>query len=165
MAGERGNTERLAAMLRPVARAIHRPEDIRRQRRVDAAITDDGRASGYALAGSLGRLAATWYVAGTLAVTTNAGLEYRVPADGVIERFDCSVKTAPTGQAVKVRLRRSGQTVATATIPAGAKTGGTAVLAACSAGDVLTIDVAQVGSGTAGANLSVTCAHREERGD
>ncbi len=49
----RGNTERLAAMLRPIAEAIHPPESMRRVRRINAALDEEGRATEYALASSL----------------------------------------------------------------------------------------------------------------
>jgi hypothetical protein len=159
----RGNTEQLAVLLRPVTEAIHPPESMKRKRRTDAALQDDGRVSPYALSGAIHH-AAQWFVSGTRSVADNIGMEYRVPADGRLERFDVRLKTAPSGADFKCRLNRNGIAIGTATIAAGATTGGIALNEACNAGDILTIDVTQVGSGTAGANLSAACTHREERG-
>lgn len=49
----RGNTERLAAILRPITEAIHPPESMRRIRRINAALDEEGRATEYALASSI----------------------------------------------------------------------------------------------------------------
>ena len=159
----RGNTERLAVALRPLVEAVHPPEAIKRFRRTDAAITDDGRVSSYALRGSI-RHAAQWYISGARSVANNISMEYRVPADGRIERFDVLLKTAPTGADFKCRLNRNGIAMGTATIEAGETSGGIPINEACSAGDILTIDVTQVGSGTAGSSLSAFATHREEGG-
>lgn len=162
---DRGKTEILAAIFKPAIRAIHPPERMQRARRVEAAITEDGRVSDYALSGMLGHLVATWFISGTQSVANTVGMEYRVGADGVIERFDIRVKTAPTGQALKVRINRNGVALVTATIAAGSTSTGLPVNAACNAGDVLTIDVTQVGSGTAGSSLTASATMREERGN
>ena len=159
----RGSTERLATILAPAIAALNPPAEMKRKRRVDAAITDEGKASDHALSGSLGHFAASWYLSGTLATGNNLSSEYRVPADGVLERFDCRVKTAPTGADLKARLRLAGTAIATVVIAAGTTTGGVPVNQAVSAGDVLTIDVTQVGATVAGANLSAAATIREER--
>jgi hypothetical protein len=158
----RGNTEGLAALLRPAMEALLPRQDAGRARRADAALQDDGKISPYALRGAIHH-AARWYVAGTLSTGNNLGEEVRIQADGALERLDVRVKTAPTGADLKVRLRRANVTAATVTIPAGETSAGVVLGAGCSAGDVLTIDVTQVGSGVAGANLSVCVTHREER--
>lgn len=157
-----GATERLAVVFRPVAETIHPPESMKRKRRTDAALGADGRVSPYALRGAIHH-AARWYIAGTLSVGNNLGEEIRIQADGRLDRLDVRVKTAPTGNDLKVRLRRANAAAATVTIPAGEQSAGIPLGALCSAGDILTIDVTQIGSGTAGANLSVCVTYREER--
>lgn len=155
--------EARAAKLKGVVRRMHPPSAMKRMRKVDGALDDEGRISPYAVSKALSRHTIPFYTSGTLSVTTTSGMEYRVSADGVIERLDIRVKTAPTGQSLKVRLNRNGIALSTAEIVAGAKTAGLRINAACSAGDILTIDITQVGSGTAGSSLSAMVAYREER--
>lgn len=159
----RGNTERIAALLAPAIRAIHTPEAVRRAKRVEAAIADDGSLSDYAANSSLGHGVATWYISGTIATGNQQGMIFRVPADGRITRFDLNIKTAPTGADLKVRLRRNNIVMTTATIPASSTSGGFAVNLAINAGNTLTIDVTQVGSSVAGSNLTISVTYREER--
>jgi hypothetical protein len=154
----------LAAILAPAVRAIHPPESMQRMRRTDLAVGDDGRATPYALGASLGHLVASWYISGALTVAANQNMQYRIAADGVIERFDVNVKTAPTGADLVAQLNLNGVSLGTATIADGETSGYLALDEACLAGDLLTIDITQIGSTVAGSNLSATATYREERG-
>lgn len=157
------NTQRLAAILKPAVRAMAPPDEMSRKRRVDLAVGEDGRATPYAVSGVLGHNVAQWFISGTLATGNTQGIQYRVPADGVLERFDAIVKTAPTGADLLVRLRQAGHALVTVTIPAGTTSAGIGVNQAVSAGDILTLDITQVGSSVAGSNLSAFATCREER--
>lgn len=73
------------------------------------------------------------------------------------------VGTAPTTQSIIVDVHKNGTTIFTTqanrpTIAAGATASGAATpnVTSLAAGDVLTVDIDQVGSGTTGANLSVS---------
>lgn len=102
-------------------------------------------------------------VAGTLTATTNVGPYFRVPVKCRIDEVQCHVGTAPTGQSILVDVNDDGTTVFTTqgnrpTIAAGtnddtsgAADGGTAI----AKDSVITVDVDQIGSGTAGADLTV----------
>lgn len=156
-------TEHLAQKLMPAVRAMHPPAAMRRARRVEAAIDDEGRLSDYGARTALAMSALTWFTGGARSVANNISTEFRVPTDGRIERFDIRLKTGPSGSAFKCRLNRNGVAIATATIADGAIAGGVVLSEACNAGDILTIDVTQVGSGTAGSNLTASASYREER--
>jgi hypothetical protein len=71
-------------------------------------------------------------------------------------------KTAPTGAALIAQLRIDGNAVATASIAAAATSGGEPLEIGIAAGSVLTVDITQVGSGTAGADVTVTVSYREQ---
>jgi hypothetical protein len=154
---------RVAKML-PALRAIHPPDAMQRMRRTDLAVGNDGRATPYALGASLGHLSTDWYISGTLATGTAQNKQARIVADGVIERLDITVKTAPTGADLIVQLNQNGVALGTATIAAGDTSGFLALDEPCLAGDLLTLDITQVGSTVAGSNLTATVTYREERG-
>jgi hypothetical protein len=158
------NKGALASMLAPAIEAIHPPEAMKRQRRTDLAIGQDGRATVYALGSSLGHLVASWYLTGSQVVGNTQNIEHRIAADGTLERFDVKVKTAPVGADLKIRLNQNGISLGTATITDGELIGSLSLDEACNAGDLLTIDVTQIGSTTAGSNLSAFATYREERG-
>jgi hypothetical protein len=106
-------------------------------------------------------------VSGTLTVGTNKSWEYLAPVDQsrpptIIGAFG-KVKTAPTGQEIFIDVNKNGSSIfafsaaARVTIPAAGTTSqetspGEVVLANL---DVLTVDIDQVGSGVAGADLVV----------
>lgn len=107
-----------------------------------------------------------WAVGGTLSTGVDKSFHYRSSAVLTIIGVRLEVKTAPTGAAIIVDINKNDATGATGTlfnttkpqIAAGATTGGGgAVLTTTNLADndLLTIDIDQVGSGTAGADLSV----------
>lgn len=100
--------------------------------------------------------------AGTLTVKVGTSRLYFEQARTLVS-IRASVGTAPVGSSIIVDVKKNGTTIFTTqanrpTIPAGANTSGLVTnmdVTAVAAGDYLTVDVAQVGSTTAGADLTV----------
>ena len=104
----------------------------------------------------------TFAVVGTLAAGADKAPTLLAPCTLSIVKVKLVVKTAPTGQAIIVDVNKNGTTIFTTQanrpqIAAGSTTGdsGTPDVTALAEGDKLTVDVDQVGSGTAGADLTV----------
>lgn len=101
-------------------------------------------------------------LSGTLVVKVGVG-RYYVEQACTLASVRASVGTAPTGAAIIVDVSKNGTTVFTTqanrpTIPAGSTTSGLVTnmdVTALAAGDYLTVDVDQVGSTVAGADLVV----------
>ena len=98
----------------------------------------------------------------TLAIKTGAIRQY-VEAPHTITAVRASVGTAPTGAAIIVDVLVNGTTIyavpanrPTIAISGNTATGGAASTTSLNAGDYLTVNVSQVGSTVAGADLSVT---------
>lgn len=107
------------------------------------------------------RIYPSFFQSGTLTVTTGVSRWY---ADDTftLTAVRASVNTAPTGATIILDVNKNGNSVyATATKPTIALSGNT-ILAAPDAntglivGDYITVDIDQVGSTIAGANLTVT---------
>ena len=104
-----------------------------------------------------------FYIAGTLTTgTTKGGIRIRAPKPYVIEEVRLAVGTAPTGASIIVDVNINGTTIFTtqANRPsiAAAATDGTSItinVTAVAINDILTIDIDQVGSTVAGADLVV----------
>jgi hypothetical protein len=101
-------------------------------------------------------------VTGTLVVGTDKAPTLLAPCSLTITKVKLVVKTAPTGQAIIVDVNKNGTTIFTTQgnrpqIAAGATTGdsGTPDVTSLAEGDKLTVDIDQIGSGTAGADLTV----------
>ena len=104
----------------------------------------------------------TFAVVGSLAVGTDKAPTILAPCSLTITKVKLVVKTAPTGASIIVDVNKNGTTIFTTqanrpSIAAGATTGdsGTPDVTSLAEGDKLTIDIDQVGSGTAGADLTV----------
>jgi hypothetical protein len=151
----------LAAVLRPVATAVVTPDDAQRQQRVNAALDGDGTLRPEALGRAAPRHVLSWYLSGTATVANNKGAELRLPTAAVVERLDVRAKTAPTGAALTARLRVNGVAGPTVSIAAAATSGGVGLQLSVAAGDVLTVDITAVGSGTAGADVTIMATYRE----
>jgi hypothetical protein len=104
----------------------------------------------------------TFAITGTLLVATGKS---RIHAEQpfTIESVRAAVNTAPTGASVIVDVNKNGTTIYGTqgnrpAIAAGAFSGlgGAASAGTFAVGDYLTVDVDQVGSGVAGADLTVT---------
>ena len=104
----------------------------------------------------------SWFVSGTLTTGTNFGARYIVPQDMTIKKCWLIVRTAPTGASIIIDINKNGSTIWTtqanrASIAASATSGSTTTfdVTALTAGDYLDLDIDQVGSSTAGADLTV----------
>jgi hypothetical protein len=90
-------------------------------------------------------------------LTTSSEVRVRMPFDGVITSATVAVTTAPVGSALTADLK-VGSNVAAAFSVAAAGTSANGTLTAANtsfaAGDLVTLDVSAVGSGTAGANIA-----------
>jgi hypothetical protein len=101
-------------------------------------------------------------VTGTLTTGTDKAPTLLAPCTLTITKVKLVVKTAPTGAAIIVDVNKNGTTIFTTQanrpqIAIGATTGdsGTPDVTSLAEGDKLTIDIDQVGSGTAGADLTI----------
>ena len=104
----------------------------------------------------------TFSVTGTVAVATGKSRIY-LEGDYVVETVRAAVHTPPAGAALVVDVNKNGTTIYTnqanrPSIAAGANsaTGNNPAVTTLAAGDYLTVDVDQVGSATAGSDLTVT---------
>lgn len=104
----------------------------------------------------------TFSVQGTLAVQTGKSRIY-TEGNYWVESVRASVDTAPTGATILVDVNKNGTTIYTSqgarpTIVAGTNSalGNTPAVTTFAAGDYLTVDVDQIGSTVAGADLTVT---------
>lgn len=100
-----------------------------------------------------------FYIAGTPSVANDLGWNPVAPQAMTAVKIWAKCKTAPTGADLIARVYNvtDGTVVATVTIAAGATTGNNASMttAAITAGDVLRVDVTQIGSTVPGADISV----------
>jgi hypothetical protein len=104
----------------------------------------------------------SFFKSGTLATATGT---QRLPIDGTYTIIGTRVMvgTAPAGANIIVDVNKNGTTIYTTqgnrpTVADGANAGGPGTapdIATLVAGDYLTVDIDQVGSGTAGADLTV----------
>ena len=104
----------------------------------------------------------TFSVTGIVAVATGKSRIY-LEGDYVIETVRAAVHTTPSGAAIVVDLNKNGSTVYTdqanrpsIAVGTNSATGNNPALTTLAAGDYLTVDVDQVGSSAAGADLTVT---------
>ena len=107
-----------------------------------------------------------WWVSGTLTVAANQGWEIPIQVDvlkaPVIVSCYARVKTAPTGASLIIDVNKNGVTIFTTqanrpTIAAGATVSSDSLpdVVSLAQNDYLTIDIDQIGSVVAGANLTV----------
>ena len=106
---------------------------------------------------------AAWYIAGTLTTGANKSAEfvYRGPT-GTIKRADAHVQTAPTDADIICDINKNGVSIWTTqanrvTIVAGATSGTQTTFntTTIADGDILTLDIDQVGAAVAGSSLTV----------
>lgn len=104
----------------------------------------------------------TFAVTGTIAVATGKSRIY-LEHDYVVETVRAAVHTAPAGAALVVDVNKNGTTIYTdqanrpsIAVGTNSATGNNPAVTTLAAGDYLTVDVDQVGSATAGADLTVT---------
>ena len=129
--------------------------------------SDGSRTSQFLVPGASGAAGATGATflpfsrPGVLTVASGTA-KLRIPVDATIAGVSATVGAAAVGAAVVIDVNRNGTTIFTTQanrpqIAAGATAVGESVpnVAALSAGDVLTVDVDQVGSSAAGSDLTV----------
>ncbi len=109
---------------------------------------------------------ATFTRSGTLAVAAGA-MRFVFPRAATIVSVTTTVGTAPTGAAVLVDVNKNGTTIFTTqgnrpsiAISGNASSAATPDVTAIAAGDYLTVDVDQIGSTVAGADLLVQVRYR-----
>lgn len=107
--------------------------------------------------GILGPTTITLVIPGTLATTSEVAM--RMPFGGRITAATVAVTTAPVGSALTADLKVGSNVAAAFSVAAAAKSDDgtlTAANARFNEGDIVTLDVSAVGSGTAGANMVCT---------
>lgn len=118
---------------------------------VNANITD--KRGLFQLGGGVG--GAQFGIIGTLVVANNLTPYWIAPKSGTFTSVYLQAKTGPTGAALNVRINKNGVSQATPSIAAGATTGNvTGLSIPFVAGDYFSIDITQVGSIVAGADLT-----------
>jgi hypothetical protein len=99
-------------------------------------------------------------LAGSLAVSTDFSSEFTIKYDLTFNDVTLRVKTAPTGAAVIIDIKKNGTSIFSTKpqIADGALTGGSGAVfssTTVTSGDVLTFDVNQVGSTVPGQDLTI----------
>jgi hypothetical protein len=91
---------------------------------------------------------------GALTITTGTG-KVPIMRDSTLVSIRAQVGTAPTGANIVLSIRLNGTSIGTVTITAGATEGTLTLSQALTAGQSLTVNITQVGSTVAGADLTV----------
>lgn len=111
-----------------------------------------------------------WRIGGEAETGTNMGAYITVPFAGTITKVMAYAKTAPTGSAIIFDINKNGTTIWTEQnnrlqIAAGSNSGQTTTFSTTSvtADSYFTIDIDQVGSGTAGEDITVQLYIEETR--
>jgi len=108
----------------------------------------------FSLSGGVGGI--EFGIPGALTVNNDLTPYWIAPRDGLFTSIYARVKTAPTGQALNMRLNKNGSSAATFSIAAGAtNVSSTGLSIAFVAGDYFNFDVTQVGSTLPGSDLTV----------
>lgn len=98
-----------------------------------------------------------WYLAGAISTGTDYSAAYVVSCNLTIVQGYLYCKTAPTGDDLIVDINKNGTSVFSTPpqINDGATSGSATSSTALASGDVLTVDIDQVGSTIAGADLTI----------
>lgn len=98
-------------------------------------------------------LTKAWEFTGTASTSTGTARTY-LERDATLNTADVFAGTAPTGQGIILTVYKNGTSVGTVTLPAGATSDlDNAISSSFSQGDYITVDVTQVGSTVAGADI------------
>lgn len=151
--------DELVKVWRPVAETVHPGNELLRQQRLGAAVGNDGKVRAQAIS-LMPADAATWHLSGTIAVANSQGMRWMAPQKVRVERIQMAIGTAPTGATLNVRFRVNGSTFATASLAISTTKAQAAASVDLASGDVVTLDVTQVGSTVAGSNLTVHLVYR-----
>ena len=121
---------------------------------------------------SINRVYIRWSVEGTLAVANNIVPQIVFPRPGTISKITVRSDTAPTGSSIIIDVNKNGSTSIfdtaddRVTIAASAKTGSSTGIHATNGvlvgGGHLTVDIDQIGSTIAGANLTMTIEYLQD---
>ena len=152
------NNDRLARILMPAVRDLLPADDLDRKKRIDHAITGDGKIAERALSSGLitQPLTLTWQDAGTI-TTAQLGPRYVTPIAYELRQLIAGIATPATGQAIIVHIETpDNEEYASLTIPAGENYAfGDPLAVFIDPGSWIRAQIDQVGSGTAGADLSI----------
>lgn len=151
--------DELVKVWKPLAETVHPARTLAKQQRVVAAIGNDGKVRAESIS-LLPAVAASWHLSGTVTVANSQGMRWLAPQKAKVERIQLSIGTAPTGATLNVRFKLNGSTIATASLGISATKAIVAADADLASGDVVTLDVTQVGSTVAGSNLTVQLVYR-----
>lgn len=150
--------DRLARIWTPAAEAMRPARTIEAEKRLDRAIGGDGYIRADALPQSVVPYPMTWIDTGAVAVQINLPVLPVPFARCVLDSVHAYVFTAPTGTPMLIDIETNdNNTLHTLTIPVSTNyVVETGLGIDIEAGTWLRMTVTQVGSGTAGSNLSVT---------
>lgn len=156
-------SERQRAALLSVARAINPPELVQQKKLSELIFANDGTVNAESVRRHIPMSILDWYVAGTLTVGNNVGHEYVMPQPGTLTALHLRLKTVATGATVNVRITKNGASWITRNLPTSTQNDSSGITqAAYVAGDIIRLDITQIGSGSAGAALSVNLIYRPD---
>lgn len=102
----------------------------------------------------------TYAIDGNVTVNTGTARFYTYDS-AVLETVNAYVATAPVGSTLNIRVNKNGSSAATLAISAGATSATSSPNLSFSQGDYVTVDITQIGSSTAGADLRINFTFRK----
>ena len=102
----------------------------------------------------------TYAIDGNVTVNTGTARFYTYD-DAVLETVNAYVATAPVGASLNVSVLKNGSSAATLAISADATSATGSPDVSFSQGDYVTVDITQIGSSTAGADLRINLIFRK----
>lgn len=150
--------ERLVRILQPVARAAETDEALAQQRTIRYAFGQDNTLRRAAMPKSTAPFPMTWFDTGGVVAQINLPVMPVPFGEATLESVHAYIFTPPTGQDMLIDIENNeDETLYTLTLPAGQNYAVAAGLGIeLETGTWLRMAVTQIGSGTAGSNLSVT---------
>lgn len=148
--------DRLARLWGPAVASMVTTQDIDNRKRLARALTDDGMVRPDAMPETVLPITYQWIDTGTVAVQVNLP-SYKLPVRCQLRAVHAHIYTAPTGQSLLGEIDTTdNDTLAEFEIVAGANYGSVEGLAVdIEPGTWIRETTTQVGSGTAGSNLTV----------
>lgn len=155
--------DRLTRMWQPAAEALVPVAEIERRKAVKRAIGEDGIVRLDALPNYLSPFTLQWFDTGTVSVQINLPI-YRLPVPCQLVAVHAHIFTPPTGQPMLLEISNlANETLAELSIATSANYGSVEGLEVdLNAGTWIQQVTMQVGSGTAGSNLSVVALFQPE---
>lgn len=102
----------------------------------------------------------TYAIDGNVTVNTGTARFYTYDS-AVLETVNAYVATAPGGQALNVRVNKNGSSAVTFGFSAGSTSATSSPNLSFSQGDYVTVDITQIGSAAAGADLRINFTFRK----